>query len=175
MDKNDWYFVISFVLAVIALLGMDWKLVLGRVSVPSQTREIVLLLAVVGSLVMSGIGWYKINQGTNPSDIPTSLSLQFNAAGAYPIETGMANIKYWYTFHQDFIEIDSKTGQQTLKARTWAVFLVFEKPVSIRQFRVEAGGAGLPIYEIKTQSPGHAVIAFSGDIVGATVNFRVHD
>ncbi len=175
MGKDDWYFIVSTVLGLIALLGMDWKLVLGRVSVNSQPREILVLVAIVGSLVMSGIGWYKINTGSKPSDIPTSLLLQYNAPGAYPLEVGMTNIKYWYTFHQDFIEIDSKTGQQSLKARIWTVFLVFEKPVSIRQFRVEAGGAGLPTYEIKAQSPWHAVIVFSGEVSGVIVNFRVHD
>jgi hypothetical protein len=62
MDRNDLYFIVSALLGILALLGMDWKLVLGRVSMkPSQFREILLLIAVVGSLVMSSIGWYSLS------------------------------------------------------------------------------------------------------------------
>jgi len=62
MGKDDVYFLIGTVLGLLALLGMDWKLVRGRLSKPvrrSRGREVLLLLAVIGSLVLSGIGWYR--------------------------------------------------------------------------------------------------------------------
>jgi hypothetical protein len=71
MGKEDWYFVVSTILAILALLGMDWKLVTGKVSMqPSQSREILLLVAVVGSLIMSGVGWYSLSHIKRFHDIP---------------------------------------------------------------------------------------------------------
>lgn len=62
MAKDDWYFVISTVLGGLGLLGMDWKLVAGKVSMPaSRRREILMLIAVLGSLAMSAAGWYQLN------------------------------------------------------------------------------------------------------------------
>jgi hypothetical protein len=62
VDKDDVYFAIGTVLALLGLLGVDWKLVWGRLSKPakpSRRRELFLLVAVMGSLVMSITGWYR--------------------------------------------------------------------------------------------------------------------
>lgn len=62
MDKNDVYFAIGTLLAVLALLGVDWKLVWGRLSMsakPSRRREVFLLVAVMGSLALLLTGWYQ--------------------------------------------------------------------------------------------------------------------
>jgi hypothetical protein len=62
MGKDDIYFAIGTALAVLGLLGMNWKLVWGRLSKPvkpSRWRELLLLAAVMGSLAMSITGWYR--------------------------------------------------------------------------------------------------------------------
>ena len=62
MDKDTVYFAIGTILAVLGLLGMDWKLVWGRLTMParhSRIREISLLVAVIGSLGLSITGWYQ--------------------------------------------------------------------------------------------------------------------
>lgn len=62
MGKDDVYFVIGTLLGILALLGMDWKLVWGRLSKQvrrSRKREVLLLTAVIGSLALSSIGWYR--------------------------------------------------------------------------------------------------------------------
>lgn len=59
--KDDWYFLISTVLAILALLGVDWKLFYGRLRMPSAFRKVLLLVAITGSLVMSGTGWYRLH------------------------------------------------------------------------------------------------------------------
>ena len=61
MGKDDIYFAIGTLLAVLALFGMDWKLVRGRLSVSGKPkrRERFLLVAVIGSLAISSIGWYQ--------------------------------------------------------------------------------------------------------------------
>jgi hypothetical protein len=59
MTKEDLYFLISTILALIALLGVDWEMVLGRVSMNSRGRQILLLILIVGSLAMNAMGWYR--------------------------------------------------------------------------------------------------------------------
>lgn len=60
VTKDDWYFVVSAVLAVLGLLGMDWEVVRGRIMIPKFNKRHWLFLALIAaSLLMSGIGWYK--------------------------------------------------------------------------------------------------------------------
>jgi hypothetical protein len=35
MAKDDWYFVCSTILAILALLGTDWKVVMGNINIQS--------------------------------------------------------------------------------------------------------------------------------------------
>jgi hypothetical protein len=62
MTKEDWEFAVSTVIGLIALLGIDWKLVAGRVSVSNQKRQIFLLILVAASLVSGSVGWYSIHR-----------------------------------------------------------------------------------------------------------------
>jgi hypothetical protein len=60
MDKGDIYFVIGTILAIVGLLGLDWKLVRGRIPKVQLTwRNGLLVCALVGSLIFSAIGWHK--------------------------------------------------------------------------------------------------------------------
>lgn len=58
MGKDDIYFAIATVLGVVALFGMDWKLVKGTVPVLSG-RHWVLFFLILGSLGCSTTGWYR--------------------------------------------------------------------------------------------------------------------
>jgi hypothetical protein len=106
MDKNDWYFIVSAVLGTLALLGMDWKLVLGRVSMPhSQLREVLVLVAVVGSLAMSGVGWYRVSH-YDP--------LHFQSL--------KKEIVYGKSFRNEKVEIDGKSFQKCTFTNVTFVF-----------------------------------------------------
>jgi len=62
VDKDDVYFAIGTALTILAFFGIDWKLVSGKLSAsvkPSRKREVLLLVAVVGSLAFSIVGWYQ--------------------------------------------------------------------------------------------------------------------
>jgi hypothetical protein len=60
MDKNDWYFVASVLLSLVGLLGLDWNLIFGRVSVRDpRKRELLVLLSVALALVLSAFGWFR--------------------------------------------------------------------------------------------------------------------
>jgi hypothetical protein len=79
MTKDDWYFAASTIIGLVALLGIDWKLVRGRVSVGNQKRQVLLLVLVAGSLVSNAIGWYRSEHK------PTELSVTISAyVPAYP-------------------------------------------------------------------------------------------
>jgi hypothetical protein len=60
MAKDDWYFAISTLIAILALLGMDWKMVIGRIHMleSPHTRLRLTLLVVLLSLGLSSYGWY---------------------------------------------------------------------------------------------------------------------
>jgi hypothetical protein len=62
MTKDDWYFLITLAVGLIALLGMDWKLVAGRVSMSNQKRQIALLILVCLCVVSSATSWYRLHQ-----------------------------------------------------------------------------------------------------------------
>jgi hypothetical protein len=64
MDKGDLQFVISTILAVLGLLGLDWKLVRGRVpKVNLSRRDISFLLAIGLSVAFSLWGFHEKASG----------------------------------------------------------------------------------------------------------------
>lgn len=57
MNKEDWYFATSVALGVFAILGLDWKLVLGRVARhPSKGKYFLVLTALFASVTTSVLG-----------------------------------------------------------------------------------------------------------------------
>jgi hypothetical protein len=60
MAKDDWYFFVSTVLGLVALLGVDWELVKGRIPMPHLNRKsVIFLILILGSLGLSAVGWHK--------------------------------------------------------------------------------------------------------------------
>jgi hypothetical protein len=100
MKKEDWYFVISTVLGLLALVTTDWKGVLGKVAMPtSQLRQIVILALICGSLLMSGMGWYRLNR-LNHMNRTTEISIHFNDQSQEVI--------YGHTYFNESVELDHK-------------------------------------------------------------------
>jgi hypothetical protein len=70
-DKDDLYFAIGTLLALVALgvalLTADWTLVRGRIRVPFlKTPMIIVLCLILASLGLSSIGWYiSLHQSPN--------------------------------------------------------------------------------------------------------------
>jgi len=60
MAKDDWYFAISVLLALLGLLGANWKLIFGRIRMLNQTprRARLVFLVILLSLGFSSYGWY---------------------------------------------------------------------------------------------------------------------
>ena len=61
MEKDDWYFAVGTLLGVLALFGVPWKEVFGKAQAAMRNprRDIFMVLALLGSLGMSCVGWYQ--------------------------------------------------------------------------------------------------------------------
>ena len=61
MHKEDWYFFASMALAILAILGMDWRLVWGRVvRRPSKAKYFAVLVALIASFITSMLGLRQV-------------------------------------------------------------------------------------------------------------------
>ncbi len=74
MGKDDLYFIVGTALSLLALLGVDWKLVWGNIETVKRGRgrAAFLLIAVIGSLAMSSLGWYESHH--KPDKLVVTLS-----------------------------------------------------------------------------------------------------
>src|ERR1035437_6290532 len=59
MGKDDWYFAISTVLALLALFGVDWRSLKAKIPTSLWGRNGLFLALILGSLAMSVVGWYQ--------------------------------------------------------------------------------------------------------------------
>jgi hypothetical protein len=88
MDKDDFYFLIGTVLALLTFFGIDWKLIRGQVCMePKRWKEFVLLGVILGSLCFSWIGWFKLREIQNRNPYATFQS-RHNAQGAMTVWGG---------------------------------------------------------------------------------------
>jgi hypothetical protein len=61
-----------------------------------------------------------------------------------------------------------------MTSKSWTLYLVFDKPISIKQFRIDGSGATLPLHEVKDYGERHAVIQFGEeDLVGVVLSVQV--
>jgi hypothetical protein len=149
MGKDDIYFIVGTVLAILALFGTDWNIVRGRLAVsmkPNRWREILVLLAVIGSLVFSGIGWYRyhlwpvsINDvpKITPRDFPTvaTAKLSENSSGWCSNPEARHSESEEKNIFNCFI---TKRGDGKLR-----VILIFDHPLQYGCIRVTANGERL--------------------------------
>jgi hypothetical protein len=65
MTRDDWYFLCAIIFSVLAFLGIDWKVIRGKVAMNNQSpqapvwRQRFLLAIVLVSFLLSGIGLYS--------------------------------------------------------------------------------------------------------------------
>jgi hypothetical protein len=102
---------------------------------------------------------------------PTYLRLQFNSPGS-TVEIGKSNIWYWYTL--TFIKQAhfNKKKEMTQSVPGHLVFIVFDKPISLKQPLIETAGGAMPLYEEKSRSDRHLIFEFDGDISGKVITIR---
>jgi hypothetical protein len=112
-----------------------------------------------------------------PQAIPTRLQLQFHPDSITPDALHLENIWRWYTLCNVY-EIHEPPSKQHKEGRiivskNWAIFIVCDKPVAVRQVLARWIGVSLPRTEVKDQSYRHAIITTVGDPEGAALDIRV--
>ncbi len=107
--------------------------------------------------------------GLKPGKNGAFLRLQFGADGATPNAIQTQNVWRWYALTTIFA---GTVPAAPVMARSWTVFLTFDKPLDIKQVVVEADGP-LPIYEVKDTDSRSVVIAFMGDLSNRTVDLKI--
>jgi hypothetical protein len=153
---------------------ITWTLTYG----PSFTSKkmiipAIILLCFLTILGFTAVGIFKTVYGSPELiSVPTELRIQFNSGSTLPFALAQPNVWRWYALYNATIGI-APDGKQTLLSKTWNLFLTFDKPIPVKQIRVDAGGAVLPTYEVKDFSNRSAVIAFSGDLAGVVMDVQV--
>jgi hypothetical protein len=127
----------------------------------------IVLFAALIFITKSARAWLL----GDAQNIETALRLQFNAPPNLPVMLDQKNVWRWYGLTTIF-QMTGANGQIEHVPQT-IVFVVFDKPVSYRQLRIDSGGAMLPIHEVKDSGVRHAIIAFHGPLNGMVLRFYV--
>jgi hypothetical protein len=182
---NHRYFVRAmFVLAsLLALVAIFWRQILSNLGAKPLAFIVSLANSPLAWLVMFVIGigavlaLTRVRGSPIPKAIPTSVRLQFHPNSINPTNLHLENIWSWYALRHSFIVHEGPSKQfkqgREIESRQWTIFLVFDKPVALKQILVNGNGANLPVVEVKDRGPRHAVIVIAGDIGGVILDINV--
>jgi hypothetical protein len=100
--------------------------------------------------------------------VPTQIRYQFVGGKRSPTSTRMENILQWYVLWGPEVTLREFGGQnhpagEVQFPTSWAIFLVFDKPVLGEQLIVEPASAAFPRTEVKQFTPYYALITTFGD------------
>ncbi|MGD0418570.1 MAG: hypothetical protein ABSA68_03145 [Xanthobacteraceae bacterium] len=184
---NHKYFIRSMfgVAALMALLAIFWPQI--HVAIPDQIQKWIatesdnhfvwLGMFVVGMSTVLGVARLRGLGSPVPKAIQTSLRLQFYPNSINPICLELHNISNWYALRQSFLINEAPSPQfpqgRQIEARTWTIYIVFDRPVAMRQVVFDAHGAQVPTIEAKDRSARHVVIYISSDMPGALLDINV--
>jgi hypothetical protein len=101
MGKDDWYFIVGTLIGIAGLLGVPWKEIFGKAKTAMRgpKREMVMAVALLGSLAMSSVGWYKAKHS-----LPDSLTLNMTIYDPpYPASMQVVSHK---TFEDQDVPLD---------------------------------------------------------------------
>ncbi len=104
---------------------------------------------------------------------PTKLQIQYNELGkAQPITK--LNVANYFSVNSISRAIMKDSQGQPLSSQVFTnavyLFVVFDKPIAVKDFRIDGNGAMLPMHEIQEKNSRSALIVFDGPIVGTVVN-----
>jgi hypothetical protein len=104
---------------------------------------------------------------SRPPSIPTHLRLHFATRDATPLGIDPQNVWRWHAFLH-MVRHEKRKGQ-IQNIHWWTVYLNFDAPTAVKQLKISANGA-LPIHEVRECNPRFAIIEFSGDLFGLTID-----
>jgi hypothetical protein len=115
----------------------------------------------------------KFKEDSQGKAVPTatSVTLQFNQEDSTPVIIESKNMRRTTWFDYNFREKET----QKILGKSWAVFLVFEKPVPVRQVKIDGHGQQLPSYNIVDLNSASVVVVFGDDITNKSVTIAVEN
>jgi hypothetical protein len=150
---------------------------LGQIGLSGDIRRANAASMAFLSLLLGAafVWWLGIGAVETMTIAPrtTGLRLQFNAGNAHPDLIDRENVWRWYALPFG-IEGADKEGKVIARiGRPWVIYVQFDKPTTVKGFKIDAGGATLPPYEVKDYGPRHAILAFADDLAGLVLTISV--
>jgi hypothetical protein len=141
---------------------------LMNAGLPASAWEAIGAAIFFASVFMLLVSWDKAKE-LAPAAIPTNIKLQFNLATGHPVKLDGANIWRWYVLNMLGPNLAKKGQPPVHNTTATTLFLLYEKPATIKQILVNANPSGLPRYEVKDRSTKHLIIHFRGPIPPGTI------
>ncbi len=173
MDLGQWISIIAGVIQAVVAVLLFFGITASSMKIPTSTAALIAFLMVLTWMGVAVSYYLRSGDPFLPSPVPTEIRLQFRDRDSSPLAIDNKNIWRWYTLQTVVKGIDAKTGALNEVGRNVTVFLIFDKPVKLTQFRIDGMGSTLPMYEVKDSSPRGAVIVFSGELTGKVVEIQV--
>jgi hypothetical protein len=166
------------VIGYACILGMWWAFstldLLGHI--PSlnnhnvSVSKLIVLCIAIGIFVL----WTVKTMPRGAEHLiktPTSVRLQFNEPQTFPVIVDQNNMfkTTYFSYH-----IGDATANRLL-GTSWMVFLVFNKPIDVKEIVISGNGRPLPLHEVKDRTVRSAVIFFADDIVNTVVSIDVRN
>lgn len=182
---NHRYFVRAMfaITALAVVVGISWRSISKPLSPDSMKAIAAVASSPITWLVMFSAGIVailiitKLHRSATPKAIKTSLRLQFQPNSINVTCLHLENVWCWYAHRFSTAVIEPPSAQYSqgrqIVVYQWSIFLVFDKPVALKQVLVNGNGANLPTTEVADRDPRHAVIVVSGDIGAAIVDIDV--
>lgn len=165
---------------IFSVLGAVWLgyLRLGRNPMILERRAPNILSVAVLCLAIAVMGYDVYDRHfLTPvigGNTPTKLQIQYDATGQTVVPVTQINVFHYVsgTFLSRAEQRDPEgrlISTQTIINAVY-LFIVFDKPIAAKTFRVDGNGALLPMYKIEDKSPRSALILFSGPVTNTMLS-----
>jgi hypothetical protein len=179
---KHWAFIsILFLCAAILLVaGITWpwlkdvspeaQRIISRIA-RSPIAWFVVIILGLSSLLVINKTTKQSGTDNRPRKVKTGLTLEFVPGQMMPLASNVQNIWRWYSLKQAMMAVHDD-GTRT-EYSLFTIFIIFDKPVAAKQILITGRGVTLPAHEAKDWGPRHAVIVFSEEPAGSTVQIRI--
>jgi hypothetical protein len=171
----DWKYWTPIMLNLVSLYQAAVQIKLTKQAMPQTKKRSqsywpvwILLLPIIGVWIPYVVPLIASGNST------VSLFLQFSDAKTIPKEIRQTNVPHWHALPLPSLSIDGtdsnhKTTPILSFPQSWAIYLMFEEPISYRQIIPTCvGAAGLKCV-VEYSNSRYAIVMVNGDSTGATL------
>jgi len=143
-------------------------------------RYFSLLAGVAGALFVASAAFlfdraaFPLSSAIVAADAAL-VRIQFFGTDQLPTEVRRENIADWFAYYAPSVRATYKStedGKDKVFAaipKTWAIFVVFDKPTIYREVTVGFSAPGLPIYDVMQRTQRSVIASFRSDIPAGTL------